>query len=114
MVESKIPTQHLLRILSRHITNRSEFNQTQFQVTITPSGRITMSPTMYVFPNRYHRKDADKVDLLTHVLADHLDPEQVENISELKLAPGYLSGCYQYVSSFSGKRRTWIRLTKSL
>lgn len=102
-MEIKDGTLDLLRLVSSHLSSRSEFVRKEYTVYITDgvgSYLITVDPYVEVFPNIHDRKKSDKRSVISHIFRYHMDKDNL-NLT---------CGVYQYQKSVTGKRRRWIRV----
>ena len=90
-------TEILLLSISRRLAAREDCRGINYEVTIS-DGHIDMIPEVLIFPNRYSKKEADKVSVLSYVLA-----LMGTRTSEL------VHGTYIYRSSIDHKKRQWFR-----
>lgn len=95
-------TSEFLRCLSDHLSSRQDCKGVEYTVIIDRSN-IKFEPLRYVYPDRYHRKENDKQDVVRHVISYHFPDLPDSNFEMLT------SGTYKYVLSFDGKKRQWIR-----
>lgn len=94
------PTEALLKAISDRLAGRSELSKVNYQVTIDHTG-VHMHPLVYVFPNRYKRKEVDKLDIVTYVHMYKLPNLQLDQL---------VFGTYVYQSNYDRTRRRWIRI----
>ena len=111
--ESSKLTDKLLKLISNHLSSRSECRGLEYIVTIGDD-RILFEPfTVFVFPNRYRRCERDKSPVTHHVIFNHM-PEL--NLRKTELGDYILDtsklvkGRYKYQKSFNSNRRRWVRI----
>lgn len=93
-------TEFLLRSISSRLSGREDCRKVNYQVIIDHNG-VRMNPLVYVFPNRYKRKESDQMDIVSF-------------IHEYKMRGALLSnfvfGTYEYELTLDGKRRKWRKV----
>ena len=102
MINGK-PTEYLLKCIAQRLAGREDCKKVNYQIHIDASG-IHMYPTVKVFPNRYRRKETDKMDIVTFVY--HYKMQGVK-LDEL------VFGRYEYQLSSDGKKRRWRKLNET-
>lgn len=113
-------TVQILRCLASHLSSRKSCKQVEYTVCIgcTETGAqlftnsITLNPHRQVFPDTYHRKQSDLIDVAEHVLIAHFPDIAVDSdVLNVQYAEGSLvTGVYRYILSFDKSRRQWIRI----
>ena len=93
-------TELLLKSIADRLSGRDDCKKTCYKITIDHNG-VKMFPYVEVFPNRYNRKESDKMDIVSWV--HHYKMEGA------KLS-GFVFGTYEYQLSVDGKRRKWRRI----
>lgn len=117
-------TQAFLTSIAQHLSSRAECRGVNYRIAIgvndpqiinhnVPENCITFIPNIYVFPDRYHRKDTDKIPIVYHVASahysDNLSAYQKEGYAFIDTA-NLVPGVYEYQSSIDNKKRRWVRL----
>lgn len=95
-------TEILLLTISRRLAGREECRGVNYEVTIS-KGQITMVPEIEIFPNRYSKKESDKVSVLSYVMM--LMGSRTDEL---------VHGTYIYKSSIDRKKRQWFRERSNL
>lgn len=93
-------TEYLLKSIANRLSGRDDCKKTCYRVTIDHSG-VRMSPYIEVFPNRYTRKESDKIDIVSWV---HLYKMNNARLSD------FVFGTYEYQLSVDGKKRKWRKI----
>lgn len=93
-------TEFLLKSIADRLSGRDDCRKTCYKVVINHNG-VTMFPHVEVFPNRYHRREADKIDVVSFV---HQYKMPNARLSE------FVFGTYEYQLSVDGKRRKWRKV----
>ena len=93
-------TEFLLKSISTRLSGREDCKREQYRVTIDENG-VTMFPIVQIFPNRYMRKESDKVDVVSWV---HLFKMKNARLD------GFVFGTYEYQLSAEGKQRRWRKI----
>lgn len=93
-------TEFLLKSISARLSGREDCKKVTYKVTIDYSG-VSMFPVVLVWPNRYMRKESDKLDIVSWV---HL--YRMPNA----LLSGFVFGTYEYQLSAEGKQRRWRKV----
>lgn len=124
-------TQQFLQCISQHLSSRPECRGVTYRIAIgvydtqliPPSismfedelsgNRVLFKPNVLVFPDRYSRKDTDKVSVVYHVAANHFNhilltyqEDGCTFVDTSKL----VKGVYEYQSSVDNKKRRWVRI----
>lgn len=94
-------TEFLLKSISTRLSSREDCRKTTYKVTIDHNG-VSMSPLVYVFPNRYKRQESDKIDIVTYVHKYKMDGA---------LLSGFVFGTYEYSSGDVSTKRKWRKLS---
>ena len=102
MINAK-PTEDLLKSISQRLAGREDCKKIVYQISIDKDG-IHMYPIVNVFPNRYNRKEVDKIDVITYV--------HEYRLPELKLDE-LVFGRYEYQLSSDGKKRRWRKVDEA-
>lgn len=90
-------TEILLLSISRRLAAREDCKGVNYEVDIS-EGQITMVPEIQIFPNRYSRKESDKVSVLSYVML--LMGSRTDEL---------VHGTYIYKSSIDNRKRQWFR-----
>lgn len=93
-------TEFLLKSIASRLSGRDDCKQVTYKVVIDENG-VNMSPLIYVYKNRYNRKESDKMDIISFV--HHY---RMTNA----LLSGFVFGTYEYQLSIDGKRRKWRKV----
>lgn len=93
-------TEFLLKSIASRLSGREDCRKVPYKVTIDHNG-VSMIPLVYVFPNRYKRKEADKVDIVSFIHSTKMHSA---------LLDGFVFGTYEYELSADGTRRRWRKL----
>lgn len=93
-------TEFLLKAISSRLSGREDCRGKVYTVNIDHTG-VTMTPFVYVYRNRYSRKDSDKMDVVSFVHQYRM-PNAL--LSE------FVFGTYEYQASMDGKRRRWRKV----
>lgn len=94
-------TEFLLNSISTRLSGREDCKGLQYKVTINHNG-VSMIPYVEIFPNRYNRKEGDKIDIISWV---HL--YKMRNA----LLSNFVFGVYEYQLSAEGKQRRWRKVS---
>lgn len=95
MISAK-QTEELLKHISSRLSGRDDCKKLNYKVVISEQG-IHMEPIVYVYPNRYKRKETDKIDIISFI------HNQMSNVKLDEL----VFGRYEYQLSIDGKNRRW-------
>ena len=93
-------TEFLLKSIASRLSGREDCRKIPYTVKIDHNG-VTMSPLVYVFPNRYKRQETDKMEIVAFV---H------QYMMSNALLSGFVFGTYQYELSVDSKRRKWRKI----
>lgn len=93
-------TELLLRSISTRLSGREDCKDVNYRVTIDHNG-VSMEPLVYVYRNRYCRKETDKMDIVSFVHHYKLRGALLSN---------FVFGTYEYESTLEGKRRKWRKV----
>lgn len=93
-------TEFLLKSIATRLSGREDCKKLTYRVTIDYKG-VSMFPLIEIFPNRYMRKEADKIDVVSWV---HKIKMKNANLS------GFVFGVYEYQLSAEGKQRRWRKV----
>lgn len=94
-------TEFLLRSISERLSGREDCRNVNYKVTINHNG-VSMEPLVYVYKNRYQRKETDKLDIVSFVHKYKMNGAVLSN---------FVFGTYQYQSTLDGKRRKWRKIS---
>lgn len=124
-------TQQFLQCIAQHLSSRSECKGVTYRIAIgeydtvlappcismfedsLAKNRVLFSPNVAVFPDRYRRKDTDKVSVVYHVASAHFDEMLLtyqEDGCTFIQADNLVRGVYEYQPSIDNKKRRWVRL----
>lgn len=93
-------TEFLLKSIASRLSGRDDCKGVSYQVKIDTNG-VAMYPLIYVYKNRYNRKETDKLDIVSFV--HHYKMPNV-------LLSDFVFGTYEYQLSVDGKRRRWRKI----
>lgn len=93
-------TEYLLKTLASRLSGREDCRKVKYTVTIDCDG-VRMSPIVYVYPNRYTRREGDKLDIISFIHQYRMNNT---------LLSGFVFGTYEYQLSADGKRRRWRKI----
>lgn len=93
-------TEFLLKSIADRLAAREDCRKVCYRVTINHDG-VVMTPHIEVFPNRYHRREADKIDVVSYV-----HTYKMPNA----LLSDFVFGTYEYQLSVDGRRRKWRKV----
>lgn len=96
-------TEYLLKSISQRLSSREDCKGVTYSVKIDSTG-IHMYPLVKVFPNRYRRKEADKMDIISYV--------HYYKMSNIGLDQ-FVFGTYEYQVSTTTNRRKWRKLNET-
>lgn len=109
-------TEDVLKCISLHLSSRPSLRRCEYVCKIVDNYIFLEPSQIEVFPDRFHKKVGDRMNILYHVLHDHYPDCLVDNVKSGKhdryihIKPGVLTpGCYTYKLSFTGNRRQWMR-----
>ena len=63
-------TKKILQCISSHLSGREDCKGVTYIVEITDNS-ISCKQPIYVYPDRYHRKDIDKEHIIHHIIEHH-------------------------------------------
>lgn len=93
-------TEFLLKSIASRLSSREDCRDKVYQVIIDHNG-VRMNPLIYVFPNRYKRKEADKLDIVSFIHQYKMGGSLLSN---------FVFGVYEYQPAYSSKRRKWRKI----
>lgn len=98
-------TEWLLHQISYHIASRKSMRNNIIKVQIDDKSNqsVKVTPTIQVYPDRYHKKQSDLRDVLVHVGTVHCSEMPFE---DCRLVPGE----YIYDFAVNKKRRRWRKV----
>lgn len=96
-------TEYLLKSISERLSGREDCKRTEYIVTINDNG-VNMSPLIQVFPNRYKRKEGDKIDIVSFVHQYKMSNARLD---------GFVFGTYKYQLTPDRKQRKWRKINES-
>lgn len=105
-------TKELLNLVASHLSSRSDCKGVNYIVSIEEDDSITFSPPIKVFPNRYRRCERDKVNVIAHVVQEHIPELFIDVHNDMRTLVDttcLIRGVYEYQSSIDKKRRRWVR-----
>ena len=108
-------TTSLMNAIALRLSGRDDCKGINYTLSVIDEGdyqHIVFEPDVVVYPDRYHRKDTDKSQVLVQILTNHFN-EHVSKTDEGNVfvdGNTFVCGNYRYVTSFNNKRRKWIRV----
>lgn len=93
-------TEFLLKSIASRLSGREDCQKVRYRVYIDHNG-VRMDPLIKVFPNRYRRKETDKIDIVSFIHQHRMKGA---------LLSGFVFGTYEYQLSIDGKRRKWRKV----
>ena len=93
-------TEFLLNAVAKRLSGRDDCRKVPYRVYIDHNG-VRMNPLIYVFPNRYHRQESDKMDVVSFIHQYKMNGA---------LLSGFVFGVYEYELAYEGKRRKWRKV----
>lgn len=93
-------TEFLLKAISTRLSGREDCKNVNYRVKINHNG-VTMEPLVYVYKNRYSRKETDRLDIISFVHQYRMKGA---------LLSGFVFGTYEYQSTVDGKKRRWRKI----
>lgn len=96
-------TEFLLKSISTRLSGREDCKQLEYVVTINENG-VHMNPLVQVFPNRYQRKEKDKIDIVSYVHQYKMPNARLD---------GFVFGKYKYQLSADKTQRKWRKMNES-
>lgn len=124
-------TQQFLQCIAQHLSSRPECKGISYRIAIgvydsilypqevsmfekeLSNKRVLFHPNIYVYPDRHHRKDTDKVGVVYHVASSHFEnmiltyqEDGCTYVDTDKL----VCGVYEYQPSVDNKKRRWVRI----
>lgn len=128
-VEKSKLTQQFLQCIAQHLSSRPECKGITYRIAIDAydtklidskpilendlsGSRILFSPNVLVFPDRYQRKEINKVNVVHHVICSHFGELLIddEEIGLFVDSSKLVKGIYEYQSSMDNKKRRWVRI----
>lgn len=120
-------TKNLLNLISEHLSSREDCRKLDYYVEIFPYDsrdkieqvcfimrRNGQLYTPYVFPDRYHRKQLDKLSILKHIFNYHFnDIHQYCSNQPYRVIidqNNFIPGCYAFKAVGSSQRRQWSKI----
>lgn len=129
-LRNKNLTSELLQCISAHLSSRKDCRKLEYIVYIgivddeherqltlgeldNIADKVFFYPKRYVYPDRFHRKKSDEIDIIAHVIKEHFPELYVcEDFNSVVVNSALLTpGKYQYILSFDEKKRQWIRVS---
>lgn len=93
-------TEFLLKSISDRLSGREDCKRMTYTVHIDHRG-VTMEPLVYVYKNRYSRKETDKMDIVSFVHKYKMSGARLD---------GFVFGTYEYRLTLDGNRRKWRKI----
>lgn len=94
-------TEFLLKAIARRLSGREDCKKLTYRVKIDHNG-VRMEPLVFVWPNRYNRRDADKLDIVSFVHKKWMKGAKLSD---------FVFGTYEYQLSVDGKKRRWRKVS---
>lgn len=95
-------TELLLKCISGRLSGRQDCRDVNYKVKINNSN-IMMEPLIYVYKNRYQRKEIDRLDIISYVCKYKFN-------SNSEIFTNLVPGTYIYESTLDNKKRRWRKL----
>ena len=93
-------TEYLLKCISTRLSGREDCRNVTYKVTIDYKG-VYMEPLVYVYKNRYMRKETDRLDIISFVHQYRMKGALLSN---------FVFGTYEYQSMPDSNRRKWRKV----
>lgn len=93
-------TEFLLKSISTRLSGRDDCKHLTYKVKINHNG-VTMEPLIYVYKNRYARKETDRLDIVSFVHQYKMKGALLSN---------FVFGTYEYKLVPEGKKRKWSKI----
>lgn len=93
-------TEFLLNSIANRLSGREDCRKVKYTVRINHNG-VSMDPLIYVYKNRYHRSETDKMDIVSFVHQHKMNGA---------LLSDFVFGTYEYQLSVGGKKRRWRKV----
>lgn len=93
-------TEFLLKAISTRLSGREDCRNLTYRIKIDHNG-VTMEPLIYVYKDRYSRKETDRLDIVSFI--------HQYKMKGAKLS-GFVFGTYEYLSTSDNKRRKWRKV----
>lgn len=93
-------TEFLLKSISTRLSGREDCRNITYRVTINHNG-VTMEPLVYVYKNRYERKETDRLDIVSFVHQYKMKGAMLSN---------FVFGTYEYQMMPDSNRRKWRKV----
>ena len=90
-------TEFLLKAVANRLSGREDCRKVCYRVIIDHNG-VRMNPLIYVWPNRYRRREEDKLDIISYIHKYKMPNAELT---------GFVFGVYEYELSYDGRRRKW-------
>lgn len=105
-------TERLMNLIAVRLSGRDFCKGMTYHLHISNEQHIMFEPDIEVYPDRYHRKDTDKSNVLNLILIKkYSEFIHVNENGGLEIHPNtFIPGEYEYTVSFNKKRRKWIRV----
>ena len=106
-------TKKILQCISSHLSGREDCKGVTYIVEITENS-ISCKQPIYVYPDRYHRKDIDKEHIIHHIIEHHFPELAVSKQSCTYYIPeGVLFPATYFYTKLNG-RRHWGNISVDL
>lgn len=122
-------TKQLLNCIAKHLSGRQDCRgktyrvvlcttddslEQEYGIVINANESASFNLGTAVFPDRYHRKDCDKLPVIEHIALYHFPnslyagrtAQGAIKLNKYSIVPGI----YEYQPSIDNKRRRWIRV----
>ena len=100
-------TELLLKSISQRLSGREDCKDMTYDVKIDNIG-IHMYPIIYVYPNCHRRKESDKIDVLTFILAT-----KFQDVVLTGMHDQFVQGTYRYSLVDTEKKRRWRKINET-
>lgn len=110
-----INTKKLLNLISIHISNNIKYKYLIYTVTISKYYdyiTVKLDPNCLVFPDIHHKKTANKLPVLEHILNVHMNDLLISNQNNVSICKqhSFVIGTYVYMNLGVRKYRNWSKI----
>ena len=91
-------TEDFLKLIAYRLSGRDDTKHLNYRIKISKKSSVSMEPMVYIFPNRYCRKESDRTDVVSYILSMMMNDWD------------FVPGEYVYQSSINNKRRRWVKV----
>lgn len=89
-------TEDFLKSISNRLSSRNDCKMCEYEVIISKKS-VTMTPTIFIYPNKHKRKVSDKINIKDWAMTGLSLVDLVE-------------GRYKYVLSLNNTKRRWVKI----